>query len=501
MLVTLISPPQVFSKSQVTAGVVPPLGLLYLATYLKNQHIKVKMIDAVGNKFSQYTHYENITLRGMTFQEIIREIPEDSDLIGVSALYSSAHLITKELVRLIKLNFPQKIIVLGGAHATILTEFVLQDTDADIIVIGEGELTFLDLCQNLTNYEGVQGIAYKNANGVHFNESRELISDLDSLPIPDRGLINMQNYFSAAEPHGCSASGRWTTLLSSRGCPFNCTFCTTPRIWQRRWRCKSPERVIAEMTELYERYGVTDFHFEDENMGFNRKWMHSFCDLLLKSNLNITWQPSNGLRVETVLDPGLLEKMKRSGCSLVVFTLESASKRVRNDIIRKSLDISKVEKAVNLCNKAGIKSTCYFIIGLPGERLDEAKETIKFASYLARKGLDEPVISVFSMLPGSRLFNDFYEQGKLKLNPEFFRDLLVQGDLTSLMSWSEDISQMQLRNLRRHGYISFAINKTIFHPLKALRSIGNILRESDELKSERVVRTFIKRLVHSGPKH
>ncbi len=492
-LVTLISPPQVFTKSQVTAGVVPPLGLLYLASYLKQYNIEIKIIDSVGNKYSQYTPYKNVTLRGMSFQEIIDEISEQTDLIGISSLYSSAHLIIKELIHLIKQRFPDKKIVVGGAHATILSEFVLKDTDADIIVIGEGELTLLELCQNLNNYQNVHGIAYRKDSKININPLRSLISDLDTLPIPDRGLINIQNYFKAAEPHGCSASGHWTTLLSSRGCPFNCTFCTTPKIWQRRWRSKSPEKVIFEMIDLNKKYGVTDFHFEDENMGFSKRWMNEFCDLLIKRKLNFTWQPSNGLRVETILAPGLLEKMKSSGCSLVVFTVESASLRVRNEIIKKSLDISSIEKAVHLANQAGIKSTCYFMLGLPGERLDEAKATIKFATYLTRKGLDEPAISIFSMLPGCKLFNDFYQQGKIKLDSNFFQELLIQGDLASIKSWTEHISEKQLKKLRFHGYIMSAVNKAIFHPIKIIKSIVNLFKGIDELKSERVIRTFIKR--------
>ncbi len=495
MHITLITLPQVFTKSQVTAGVVPPLGVLYLASYLKQNNINVTIIDSVGNKFAQYTPYKDITLRGMSFEEIIDEIPEQTDLIGVSALYSSAHLVLKEILGLIKMRFPDKKIVLGGAHATILTEFVLKDTEADIVVLGEGELTLLDLCRHPAEYGNVQGIAYKKENEIHFNSPRPLIPDLDILPIPDRGLINMNNYFEAAEPHGCSTSIRWTTLLSSRGCPFDCTFCTTPKIWQRRWRYRSPETVIAEMIEINERFGVNNFHFEDENMGFNKKWIHEFCDMLIEKKLNIIWQPSNGLRVETLLDPGLLEKMKRSGCSLVVFSLESASKRVLNEIINKSLDINNVEKAVQLAQEVGIKSTCYFIIGLPGEHISEVKETLSFASYLARKGLDELDISVFSMLPGCKLFDDLYQKVEFELDADFFNDLLVQGDLASQRSWSEHISKNQLKRLRYYGYIMFAINKALFHPKKIIKNIINIIRGSDELKSERVIRTFIKRFV------
>jgi len=248
------------------------------------------------------------------------------------------------------------------------------------------------------------------------------------------------------------------------------------------------------MLELNKKYGITDFHFEDENLGLNSKWLHEFCDELTERNLNFTWQPSNGLRVETLLDENLMRKMKKSGCSLVVFTLESASNRVRNEIIKKKLNINDVEKAVQIANRVGIKSTCYFILGLPGETLKEAKETVNYACFLAEKGLDECVMGLFSMLPGCELFNNLYEKGKIKLDYEFFKELSTIGDLALFKSWNEHIDSEQLQKLRSYGYLKFMIVKSIFHPFKILKSAINILRGADELKSERVVRTFIKRL-------
>jgi len=492
--VTLINPPQVFTKTQLTAGVVPPLGILYLSSYLKKFNINVDVIDSVGSRFTQYTPFGNVVLRGMSFKEIVDGISENTELIGISALYSHGHLVIKELIRLIKLRFPHKLIALGGAHVSVLPEFVLRDTDADIAVIGEGEITLLELCENLADYQNVLGIAFKKDEDICFNPRRPLISNLDSLPIPDRDFVNMSDYFKASEPHGCSASGRWTTILSSRGCPYNCTFCTTPQIWQRRWRYRSPSNVVSEMIELNSKFGINDFHFEDENMGFNKRWMHEFCQLIIDSKLKITWQPSNGLRVETILDSGLLEIMKRSGCTLLVFTLESASERVRNKIINKKLDISNIEKAVRLANKVGINSTCYFMLGLPGEKFNEAESTIDYSTYLARIGLDETVISIFSMLPGCKLFNEFYNQGKIKLNEKYFHELLSQGDMNSSKSWTDYISDQQLKKLRTRGYMMFAVNKAMFHPIKTIKSIANILKGTDALKSERVVRTFIRRL-------
>lgn len=495
MHVTLINPPQVIAKSQVAANVVPPLGILYLAGYLNKFNIQTKVIDAVGDEPSQYTSYNGNILRGLTFKEIIKEIPQDTDLIGISSMLSLAYIVVKELIRLIKKEFPLKKIVLGGAHPTVLPEFTLNDSDTDIVVRGEGELTLLDLCRHLDDYCDIKGIAYKKNKKIFLNSERELIEDIDSLPFPDKGLVKLENYFRTAEPHGCSGLGRWTTILASRGCPYGCTFCTTPKIWRRRWRTRTVNNVIQEMIEVNRKHGIVDFHFEDDNLGFDRKWMHNFCDSLISKKLNFIWQPSNGLRVEILLEPGLLEKMKASGCSLVVFALESASRQVRNDIMKKNLDIAKIESAVSLARKAKIKSACYFVLGLPGERTEDARETVKYAARLARKGLDECVISLFSLLPGCELFNDLYKQGKVKLNDDFFKELAAIGDLGSSKSWSEHISKEELKRLRMYGYVKFMVVKSIFHPIKILESALNILKGTDKLKSERVIRTFLKRLL------
>jgi anaerobic magnesium-protoporphyrin IX monomethyl ester cyclase len=358
----------------------------------------------------------------------------------------------------------------------------------------------LSICRHLNDLAGVNGIVYKRDGDVCFNAPEELIPDLDSVPFPDWQAIDLERYFKAAEPHGCSYSQRWVPMLAGRGCPYECTFCTTPLIWRRRCRVRSVGNVLAEMEFLNQTYGVTDFHFEDENLGTNKSWLHQFCDALIEKALPVTWQPSNGMRAETLLDPGLMAKMKQSGCSLLVFTLESASERVRNQIIRKHLDIASVEQAVLLAGKERLKSTCYFMIGLPGETLEEAKDTIRYAHRLARRGLDECVISLFSLLPGSELFNGFHEAGRVTLDSRFFEDLLSIGDLSKFKSWTEHISSSELKRLRLRGYLGFLLTKTFFHPEKVMRSLWNLAIGRDQLKSERVVRTFLRRALSGSRK-
>lgn len=495
--VVLINPPQLFSKTQVTAGVVPPLGILYLSSYLKRHGLSVQLIDALGEGHTQYKQTETMMLRGLPFEEILRRIPATSSVVGISLLYSSSYLTIRDLVCCIRKANPRVLIVLGGAHASCLPEYTLENTDADCVVIGEGEQPFLAICRNPNGLENINGIVYKKGGQIRSNPTQELIADLDEIPFPDWAAINLESYFAASEPHGCSTHKRWAPLLAGRGCPYECTFCTTPLIWRRKWRVRSVKNVLDEMEFLYRTYGVMDFHFEDENLGSNKKWLHQFCEDLLARDLPVVWQPSNGMRAETLLDQGLMRKMKKAGCTLVVFTLESASERVRNQIIRKHLDINNVEKAVILARKEHIKSTCYFMIGLPGETVAEAKETIRYAHRLARKGLDECVIGLFSLLPGCELFNQQYAAGKVALSPKFFEDLLSIGDLSRFTSWSENISSEELKRLRFAGYAGFAFYKLMFHPGKVFHSLLNLISGRDELKSERVLRVFIKRLFNA----
>ncbi len=495
MLVALIAPPQLFTKSQVTAGIVPPLGPMYLATTCKEEGHTVSLIDAPGEKYNQFTEYCEMTLRGLTFGEIIERIPSKTTIVGISCLFSSAHFIITELVRRVREKFPKVTIVLGGAHATVLSDFMLETTDADIIVKGEGEETLVELINNLDDYSQVAGIVFKRNGDIVTTGPRERIKDINSIPIPDRSLISMENYFKANEPHGAATHKRWTTLLASRGCPYCCTFCTTPKIWTRKWYTRDPEQVVKEMVELYNNYGVSEFHFEDENMGVSKAWMNTFCDLLIEKNLPISWQPSNGLRVENLNQKGLLEKMKQSGCSLIIFTVEAASERVRNQIIKKSLKLESLDSVLPVIKKVGIKSTCYFIIGLPGETKEEALESVDYAASLGKRGLDEVVIGIFAMIPGCDLFFDYQKKNGIKITKKFLLDLVAMGDLSKGVSWTEHITDQELARMRMKGYFKFMFYKLIFHPLKIFRSGTNVLFGRDELKSERVIRVFLKRLI------
>jgi len=495
--VVLISPPQIFAKTQVVAGVTPPLGPAYLAAVLDQAGYKVKIIDALGENPEQLTSYNNLVVRGLTFQEIIRKIPRDVDLIGISNLYTFAFPMVSELAREIKCHFPTVPIVLGGAHVSSLPEITLTDPSVDYVIISEGEHSLLALCYALNgngDVSGIDGFGFKRNSKICMNPKTDFIEDLDSIPFPKRELLPMENYLKAAEPHG-AVRGRWTTMIATRGCPFSCSFCNTPLIWQRKWRARKPSLVVDEMEELVRSYGINDFHFEDENMSTSRKWMAQFCDELIKRRLEVGWQLSNGARAET-LSNEMLSRMKASGLTNLGVAPESGSERIRREVIRKHLDVDAVKEAVVNASRLSITITSYFVIGFPDETEAEINQTIRFAQELARLGLDECSVNTLQLVPGCELFHKLKREGKITIDNNFFNNLGQMGDLSGVKTWSDTLSDRKLSWLKKKAYLSFYLTSFFYHPSKVLRLLKNLITSVQETKSERVIHSLWK---HNRP--
>lgn len=495
--VVLINPPQIFSKSQIVAGVTPPLGPAYIAAVLDKNGYKVKIIDGLGEKPEQFTPYHGFTIRGLTFQEIIRQIPAKVDLIGISNLYTFAFPLVSNLAKEIKSHFPNIPIVLGGAHVSSLPLIALVDPNIDYIVISEGEETIIELCNAINgngNLYTIDGFGYKKGSETIINPKTRFINDLDTIPFPQRDLLPMDNYQKIKEPHG-AVRGRWTTMIATRGCPFACSFCNTPSIWQRKWRSRSAENVIAEMEELVKTYGINDFHFEDENMSANKKWILGFCEELIRKNLHIGWQLSNGVHAESVTYE-VLSRMKASGLSNLGIAPESGSIRVLHEVIKKKLDLNKVKEAVKNAYKLGVTITAYFIIGFPDETAKEIRQTIKLARELARLGLDECSVNTFQLVPGCELFNKLKDEGVIEVGDNFFSNLGQMGDLAGVNSWSNTLRDKDLSRLKLITYLTFYLTSFLYHPSKALRLLRNLFTSVQETKSERVLHTLIKRYLH-----
>jgi magnesium-protoporphyrin IX monomethyl ester (oxidative) cyclase len=219
----------------------------------------------------------------------------------------------------------------------------------------------------------------------------------------------MNLYYEAVKenPLRGEISKPWTIVTTTRGCPYNCVFCTVCILWGRTWRARSPKNVVDEIEDVVKTYRLKQIDFYDENMSLDRKRMAEICDLIVERGLRIEWFTPNGLRADT-LDEPLLRKMKKAGCKKIRIAPESGVQRIVNDVIGKNLDLKTVEQAVVLCKKVGIKVGCFFVIGLIGETKKDIEETINFAAKLRRLGADSLIFSIAMPLYGTA----FYEQAK-----------------------------------------------------------------------------------------
>ncbi len=231
-------------------------------------------------------------------------------------------------------------------------------------------------------------------------------------------------------------------------------------------------------------YGVDDFHFEDLTMIFDRPWAVEFCDEVLNRGLKITWQMPNGTRSE-IFDDEVVDKLKASGCSNVAFAPESGCPKTLS-LIEKELDLMNiVEGSIRLIKK-GFVVCAFFCIAFPHDTVEDIKMSFKFMRKLARIGVHEISITTFTALPGSKLFYQLREQGKIELTDDFFKELLYMSDLSRAATWIPGVSAARIARLRRWGYYQFFFISFLCRPWRLVRTIVNILRGIESTKVERI---------------
>jgi anaerobic magnesium-protoporphyrin IX monomethyl ester cyclase len=500
--VILINPPQVFTKNQVASGITPPLGIAYLAAVLEQNEVTVDIIDAVGLEPGTITPFEKETfVRGLTFEDIVSRLDDDVKIVGISNLFSFAYPVVQELCRQIRAHNSNIQIVLGGPHPSALyAEILDEDRElVDFVVLGEGENPFLYLCQKLLQDDilfqsdpgvDISNLAYLDENGncVMGTEKLERNTKLnsDTIPFPSRHLLPMEEYIKAQESHGYS-NGRWTSMISSRGCPYGCTFCASRKT---RWVSRSAKDVADEIEYCIDNWDIREFHFEDDNMTINVKRLIEICDEIKNRKLDITWQTPNGIRASRI-DEEMLRAMKESGCEHVTLAPESGSPRVLEDIIQKGKDfnLDHLRDCGATAHKLGLKVAAYFVLGLPGETREDMEMTIAYARQLARVGVDEVNFGLFIPLPGTPL----WEPSKHKIKDLDWLDLLTVGDLAKAVSFNDEVGSKELDWVRKKAYMSFLATRIIYHPLQFAGTIFNVLRGIEKTKTERVLKTLVAR--------
>jgi magnesium-protoporphyrin IX monomethyl ester (oxidative) cyclase len=487
MKIMLIIPPSTLWSIE-RPHVVQPLGIGYIAAVLEKEGYEIKVLDAVALGWQEYLSKwqgKNVnkgkTIHfGISWDEIKKYVEEARpDVVGISSAYTCQSENVHKTAEVVKNAGKNITVVVGGAHPTAFPELVLKDRNVDIVVIGEGELTVVELMQKLkggSDYSKVRGIAYMDGNMVKITEKREFIEDLDSIPLPARHLLPMKEYFEAKSTHGGEA--RWspvTSMITSRGCPGVCIFCSIHSIWGRKWRARSAKNVVGEIEHLVNTYGIKELHFEDDNLTLSKQRMIEICDGMIDRGLNkrIRWTTPNSVMLAT-LDEEVLTKMKQSGCYALSFGIESGNEHILRDVVRKNVPFPKLREVIKICKRLGIETAGSFILGLPGETLETFRETIEFAKDI---GLKRASFLAATPFPGTDLYKLCLDKGYIPKDLDW-SSLRTIGSavITTEQFTKEDVLEWQRRAYREFYFRPKIILNTALDHLKSPASIWRLVK-------------------------
>jgi magnesium-protoporphyrin IX monomethyl ester (oxidative) cyclase len=421
MRIAVINPPLIFSNKHSSPHhhVFQPLGLAYIAAVLEEDH-DVIIIDAVGEGWKNIMTYGEKKFIGLPFKLIKEKIKNyKPELVGISVPFSINFESALLVASLIK-NISRDIItVMGGPHPSIRPKETLSSHYVDYIVIGEGEITIKELTNIIEKgaidcLKSIAGIGFKINKKIHITNPRILIRDLNSLPFPARHLLPMEEYFEAEKKMRASRSmynfsGRYASIITSRGCPYKCCFCSIKLTMGNSFRARSPGNIVQEIEQIINDYEIEHINFEDDNLTCNKERTHILIDNMIKKGFGISWSTPNGIRADTI-DEEIIRKFRLSGCKRVFVAPESGSQKVVTNIIGKKLDLKKVEKSIRLFKKHNIIVDASFVIGFIGETKKDIWKTIKYAYKLKKIGMSEAGFHIAIPLYGTKL----YQEAKLK---------------------------------------------------------------------------------------
>lgn len=424
MHVTLINPPFIFTPgSNIIFS--QCLGILYIAAYLQKKGHSVTVIDALfEGKNNTVQLQDRIFKVGLSNKDIISRIPRHTDLIGLSVPFSHLASLAHSLIYEIKHNFSEKPVVMGGVYPSAQPCLAVQ-SEADYIILGEGEMVTCELLDYLTNSGSrpiPTGVISKRSPQSFDNNVPTYVHDLDNLPLPARNLLPFRQYAFRSQ-----RNIRWyltASIITSRGCPFDCEFCSVHHVCGYRWRQRSPKSILEEIDELVNNYQINNFEIEDDNFTFKKQRAIGILEGIVERNKKrhqkISWTAPNGLRIDT-LDEELLNTIARSNCLSISLALEHGDEEVLKSM-NKKLDLSKVLEIVKLLNKLKISSTIFVLFGYPGETRKNFKNAISF--YIKLKKISPKIDFAFFVTqpyPGTKLFERCIKEGYIKA--DIFNDI------------------------------------------------------------------------------
>lgn len=483
MKIILINPNLLVQKSDIfTTGIVyMPISLAYFSAVLLQKGFEPEVIDAFGGKPGQYWKKDDFLFRGLTPAEVVEEIPKNTNIVFLYASNLTYHLSLIEIIKKIRSSLFENIPLILLENTQSVTAYSLKevqedfyDQGLDYIVTGEAEERGLALLEALMSKNSkkkaaqIDGIGFRQKGVIHYTPPRKTITNLDQLPFPAWDLFPLENYWKLKYAHGPFQSKRYLPLLTSRGCPYSCKFCVAPGTNRGAWRGRSAGNVVDEMELHMRKFGLHEFHIEDLNPTINDKRTREICNEIIKRDLKVIWKIAAGTKVETLKNEETIELMAKAGCKYISISPESGSERVLN-LMDKPFNLEHAVKMIKKMNRMGIRSQACFVLGFPGEEIEDLEMTRKMVRNLTKKGVDEVGLFIATPVPGAAIYKKL-------------RGYTNYSQLNFSPTWREDYKKLNQFRLRL--YKQFILWKMLFYPLKIVKQIFNFLFRKFETKME-----------------
>jgi anaerobic magnesium-protoporphyrin IX monomethyl ester cyclase len=456
MKVILINPPfSMYAGVKGHGGSAPPLNLAYIAAFLRQKRKdRIAIIDC-----------EALRLKYKDIEKRLKEMKPE--IIGITAPTPAFQQVLNVAEIAKKVN-PKIKVIIGGPHASAFPEDSVMFKQIDYVIVGEGEETFCELVSAIedgTNLSKIDGLVYKKGKKAVRNPPRAYIKNLDELPFPARDMLPMHLYFPPPTKRVGQQKNN-ASIIGSRGCPFNCTYCIATLIWGRCYRPRSPKNIVDEMEECYTKYGLREFNFHDELFTTKKDRTIEICKEIIRRKLEVTWLCM--ARVDFI-DQEMLHWMKKAGCQKIVFGFESGSEEVLKEM-RKRANLKQAREAARLVKESGINLGANFMFGHIGETKKTIRQTIDFAKEI---NADTVAFLVACPYPGTDFFNISKEKGYLRKDFHW-KDFVIVTEDTPLINLPGLKAEEILRSVKRAYWEYYLRPAYIWQKMKKIRSVADI---------------------------
>ena len=435
-----------------------PIYLSYVVSVLEKAAFEVDFIDGILNELSI-----------PEFVKVVKNKQPKMAILETSTPSIECDLLT---AKTLKEEIKDIFVVLVGSHVTFFHKEIMRENEfLDCVCRGEFDFTIRDLGITLSqkgDLKKVKGITFRGKDGVHINEERPLIQNLDEIPFPARHIVKDRFY-----RQGTFIGKLSTTMVSSRGCPYHCIFCLWPNtLYGHKCRMRSAENVVAEIGEAVKKYGIDEIYFDDDSFALNRKRVLKICELIKEHNLKVRWIAQ--CRVNSIQDEEMAKKMREAGCHYIRFGVESGSQKMLK-IMKKGMTLNQVEEAFRVCRKVGIKTQAFFLFGTPGETWQTINESIEFAKKIKP---DSAQFAIAIPHPGTELYEICKENGWVKYKR--WEDFSACNSLIE----TDKFSRKNLEEARVRAYREFYLRtRYIIGTLHKIRSFPYLVSTIRSAKS------------------